>query len=111
MIAVNGTWRFHVRQGVYSRGFDVFPYIKHADGSILVITSFEMMALPDGARAPDEPPVYDGEGFLRAALNAAWEAGLRPDGFNDTREGMAATKAHLADMRAIAFHKIGAEKP
>lgn len=53
----------------------------------------------------------EGEAFLRAALNAAWEQGLRPDGFNDTRESMKATNAHLQDMRAIAFHKIGAAKP
>jgi hypothetical protein len=52
-----------------------------------------------------------GEEFLRSALNCAWELGLRPDGFNDTRESMAATKAHLADMRALAFGKLGIEKP
>lgn len=53
----------------------------------------------------------DGEAFLRAALNCAWEQGLRPDGFEDTRESMRATNAHLEDMRALAFHKIGAPKP
>lgn len=53
----------------------------------------------------------DGNSFLRAVLNAAWELGLRPDGFDDTRESMAATKQHLEDMRALAFYKIGAEKP
>lgn len=53
----------------------------------------------------------DVSGFLRAALNCAWELGMRPDGFEDTRESMAATKKHLEDMRAITFHKIGAPKP
>lgn len=49
--------------------------------------------------------------FLRAALNAAWEMGLRPDGFDDTRESMKATNRHLEDMRSIAFGKLGVEKP
>lgn len=53
----------------------------------------------------------EGEAFLRAALNAAWDAGLRPDGYLDTRESMKATNAHLQDMRVLAFHKIGAQKP
>jgi hypothetical protein len=49
----------------------------------------------------------DGLDFLRAVLNCAWELGLRPDGFEDSRESMKATSAHLSDMRTIAFHKLG----
>lgn len=49
--------------------------------------------------------------FMRAALNAAWEMGLRPDGFDDTRESMKATNRHLEDMRSIAFGKLSIEKP
>jgi hypothetical protein len=49
--------------------------------------------------------------FLRAALNAAWGMGMRPDGFEDTRESMKATNKHLEDMRAITFGKLGVTKP
>lgn len=49
--------------------------------------------------------------FRKPKVHRSLDIGLRPDGFNDTRESMAATKAHLEDMREIAFHKIGAEKP
>jgi hypothetical protein len=52
-----------------------------------------------------------GEEFLRACLNAAWDLGMRPDGFHDARESMKATNAHLQDMRALAFGKLGVEKP
>ncbi len=52
-----------------------------------------------------------GGAFLRAALNCAWDMGLRPDGFNDTREAIAASSRHLDDMRAITFAKLGIEKP
>ncbi len=66
----------------------------------------------EGGAVPHVMGVNDfGEEFLRAMLNAAWDIGLRPDGFNDTREGMAAKDQHLQDMRAITFGKLGIEKP
>lgn len=55
--------------------------------------------------------IVSGRAFLRAALNAAWAAGMRPDGFEDTRESMKATNRHLEDMRAITFGKLGIERP
>jgi hypothetical protein len=74
-----------------------------------------MPALVDRPRAGEPQPISigaeHGEQFLRACLNAAWEIGLRPDGYNDTRESMKATDAHLQDMRALVFGKFGVEKP
>jgi hypothetical protein len=52
-----------------------------------------------------------GREFLQACLEAAWEAGMRPVGYGDTKEQAKALNAHLQDMRSIAFHKIGAQKP
>lgn len=67
------------------------------------------------AREHDPQPITigaeQGDEFLRACLNAAWDIGLRPDGYHDTRESMKATDAHLQDMRALAFGKLGVEKP
>jgi hypothetical protein len=45
----------------------------------------------------------DGEAFLQACLDHAWEIGLRPSGFNDTTQQVAAIKSHLNDMRALVF--------
>lgn len=59
---------------------------------------------------PTVPPEF-GTAFLQSALNAAWDMGLRPDGYHDVREQMASTVRHLEDMRAITFHKLGVEKP
>lgn len=53
----------------------------------------------------------DGRDFLQAALNCAWEMGLRPPGLEHTTETIAATARHLEDMRAIAFTKLDVEKP
>ena len=48
----------------------------------------------------------DGDEFLQAALDHAWEIGLRPRGFNDTTQQVTAIKDHLADMRALVFAKV-----
>lgn len=83
----------------------------------VLITSGDSIARPlvfERHEGLIHPPTIDagyGEAFLRAALNCAWEMGMRPDGYEDTRESMKATNAHLQDMRAIAFQKVGAEKP
>lgn len=52
-----------------------------------------------------------GADFLQAALNCAWAAGMRPTGFHDTAEALRATSAHLEDMRAITFNRLGMVKP
>lgn len=64
----------------------------------------------------DQPPRLfefgrDQDRFIRAIFNACWDAGMRPDGFDDTRESMKATNAHLQDMRAIAFGKLQIPSP
>lgn len=73
----------------------------------------DIVFVDDGNLVAREPTLSgeDGEMFLRACLNAAWEAGMRPDGYHDVRENMKATDKHLQDMRAIAFGKLGVEKP
>jgi hypothetical protein len=50
-----------------------------------------------------EATIEDGDEFLQAVLNHAWEIGLRPAGFNDTTQQVAAIKDHLSDMRALVF--------
>ena len=40
--------------------------------------------------------------FLQAAMDAAWEAGLRPLGYEDTRQKVGALRYHLEDMRLLA---------
>jgi hypothetical protein len=61
-------------------------------------------------------PVKDGEYFPPALrLNAEeaqmlcdqlWEAGLRPSNGVGSVGQLAATQAHLADMKALAFHAL-----
>lgn len=47
--------------------------------------------------------------LIQAILDKAWESGFRPSGFSDVKNETSAIKAHLKDMRVLAFHKIGAK--
>lgn len=49
--------------------------------------------------------VGDVDNFLQAAMEVAWRNGLRPRGFSDTTNELAATRRHLEDMRALAIPK------
>ena len=53
----------------------------------------------------------DNVSLCQALLDALWASGLRPLGYQDTRESVAALNRHLEDMRAIAFHGVKVEKP
>jgi hypothetical protein len=44
----------------------------------------------------------DINGFLQAALEVAWEIGLRPQGYADPSTELSAVRYHLEDMRALA---------
>lgn len=60
------------------------------------------------------PPLMSGpEGtqFLQAALDCAWAQGLRPSTGSRQDDLLDLQRRHLEDMRAMAFHKVGAPKP
>jgi hypothetical protein len=104
-------WTIHAGYHVGTDQYDI--HIKFGDRFALPIQFGEPRIYPppafigtetdfdklrqDGFRVPD------GMSFLRAALNAAWEMGLRPDGYEDTRESLEAISSHLEDMRTLAF--------
>lgn len=54
------------------------------------------------ARVQEESGVK-GQEFLQAVMNHAWDMGFRPTGFMDTKNEVSALRAHLHDMRALAF--------
>lgn len=53
-------------------------------------------------REDHEDNLGDVTGFLQAALDAAWSLGMRPAGFADHTNELAAIRAHLDDMRRLA---------
>jgi len=89
----------------YQRGFSVVVAVENEiDGSVsiakpLVFEKHDMAYLPT--------PTFDaaaGTQFLQAAMNCAWEMGLRPTNWHDERPGeIRAMGAHLEDMRKLVF--------
>jgi len=110
--APSGAWKLRARRDGYTDGIELAVW-KGENFARLVFEPFDRHSYVTDPTIRDHGDfLRDGYGsFLQAALDAAWELGMRPAGFNDTRESMAATKAHLEDMRALAFHKTGAAKP
>lgn len=94
-------WKFHVTHKPWDgdRAFDL--RITHRKGfrtTKSAVTNFTLTEIPDG-----EPiPIIEGHtteqvednvtSFLQAALDAAWEAGLRPLAYEDTRQELTAVR-------------------
>lgn len=57
-------------------------------------------AFLEGHATPAGDEVGD---FLQAMLDAAWELGLRPAGYADHKNELAAVRDHLKDMRFLAL--------
>lgn len=113
----DGQWKFYLDHQLWDARPRLFVIFERPNGNrdFLVNMTFKTVG-PDETMGDFEHPFSHmgrtaGSDFLRSALNAAWEAGLRPDGFDDTRESMKATNAHLQDMRALVFAKAGTTKP
>lgn len=63
-------------------------------------------------KSPDDAPIeIMASGLGQSLMNKLWEYGYRPTGVGELSETMTATRKHLEDMRALAFHKVGAPKP
>lgn len=62
----------------------------------------------DPYKIENAPPIRE---MLQAIVDAAWDEGFRPKGFSDVKNETTAIKNHLADMRALAFYKVGAPTP
>lgn len=74
------------------------------------VTALTFVTVRDGMRPPGDAVFLRGRdavAFLQAMMDAAYEAGLRPSRAQDERH----LKAHLEDMRRLAFHAITGEKP
>ncbi len=86
---------------------------ERGSGRRSMVSGLIMSTLDHGAEIPDAGRLIASEygrqnEFVQAILDAAWAYGFRPSGEAGSDSSMA---RHLEDMRAIAFHKIGAPKP
>lgn len=85
------------------------------DGRILLPAQYEKVAphtpikteraFLGETRADIDDGLGDVTGFLQAAMDCAWEKGLRPKAFKDTQNELIAVRYHLEDMRKMAGAK------
>ena len=110
---MNQGWSFFTDYQVWSDSLRLFArYVDHQGKSHVVKPlSFAEIERGHAYSTPtlglsdfgtfDETP-QDVKGFLQAAMDAAWEFGLRPAKFADATNELKATRYHLEDMRRIA---------
>lgn len=91
-------------------GIDVLLVDRMIDGEIRsVVDSMTAKTVEPGTFDPIPPTItgQSGIAFLKSALQAAWDQGLRPEGCKDgtaeTNARAAAVDNHLQDMRRMVF--------
>lgn len=106
-------WRFFARYDITNDGYELFITRTDYHGKRFFLKPLAMDEHPVGLAPPVSPTIpawshtpetepTDARGFLQAALDAAWEIGLRPKGFADHKNELTAVRDHLADMRKLA---------
>lgn len=112
------TWKAFIRDDNYGFGVQLFVAKTYGrseayDTLLRPEGGFAFQRVEAGVIGPSVP-FMDGdmaEEFLQAVLDAAWAHGLRPTGISGERGEIKRLEEHLGDMRAIAFHKVGAQRP
>lgn len=109
-------WRFFLREVPWRGDRDLFVMHESWDGKRAMLTSAVMQSLErgNGIREEDKPflgqtveeqqdGVGDVDNFLQAAMDAAWDAGMRPRNFKDRTDELSSVRYHLEDMRKMAL--------
>lgn len=100
------------QRGFFGDAYSLLLYRRSTDKSVDVVKEIIMQDIPDGSVVPaDLCPIYiSHEGVVRL-MDSLWEAGIRPSHTPTTQTGIIdAQKAHIADLRAIVFNRIGVEE-
>jgi hypothetical protein len=92
------------------RLFLVRDEIPHGGKKVRVANGFTFIDHDEGDAWFAADGIPQGNEIAQAVLDAAWAEGMRPRGFGDIKNESAAVRAHLEDMRSIAFHKLGVPK-
>ncbi len=108
---LGGHWRFFVQYMPEYAGHRLAMVVENGNVRSIV-TKVELEEVPRHgvcSEGPDQPiPMEQVEGFLQAAMDSAWELGLRPTGFRDHTNELTAVRYHLEDMRLLAkVRKMG----
>lgn len=69
------------------------------------VTLSQALPISQGEVIPEAMSLSDYE--AQQLCDALWEAGVRPTNGEGSTGQLAATQAHLSDMRAVAFNRLG----
>lgn len=108
-------WKFFVDSKPWLGDVDLYVTHTRWDRKGFILAPADLKAV-DGyvEKGKDEPflgqtkpqqedGLGDVDGFLQAALEAAWERGMRPASFKDHTNELTAVRYHLEDMRTLAI--------
>lgn len=102
------SWHADIRFSDLGRGAELL-LARERDGGLSQVVAVRLKDVADGERLGDGIPFArrsEAVSFLQAMMDLAFEHGLRPSRAQDERH----MKAHLDDMRKIAFHTLGVDK-
>lgn len=106
-------WKVYVDTKTWNRNTKIFVTADGHDGRRILITRAIMREIDYGQSADElcfiDADTPEATGLLQAFIDAAWAAGLRPEGYEEPQNELKATKAHLNDMRRIVAKKIGVD--
>jgi hypothetical protein len=106
-----------LRENMMVGGFDLhaLSYRGPAGCGILRPVSAPVVeTVPPGQIMPPEPMLTLSHRSAQALFDALYKVGLRPssgESVENHKRELEATRAHLADMRALAFHAVESRGP
>lgn len=89
---------------------DLHLYQQMPDGSVNVVTRFEITRHEPGVIPPDAS-ISLSIPEAQSLMDQLWDCGLRPTEGTGSAGALAATQKHLDDMRALAFARMEVPKP
>lgn len=112
----NGQFKLHRQYALQWDNFDLSLAFKDYTGHITVFGPAVLHAGGEGkgpwiSAACFENGMPGSRNLLQAVMDAAWEEGIRPTGWEGHELQLGALKSHLQDMRQIVAKKIGVELP
>lgn len=76
-------------------------------GKVDVLADFKWTEYAEGDLFDPQAGIGDADQLIQSIVDRAWESSFRPAGFSDVKNETTAIRAHLDDVRTIAFHKLG----
>ena len=97
-------WKVHTQYEPYYAGHSMWMlHEDHLGRSIVKRIEMESIVEGQTSQSGEQPiPMDQVEDFIRAVMDAGWEMGLRPTGYENHENELKATRDHLQDMRVLA---------